>query len=104
MKQQLTIKEAFTKQIITIDSNSIEAGKETRIELSTGLFDNNGNEIYEDDFLTDDSGVVFRVKFLHGAFWAVSVNQNDKKSIPLFLMELNGIIPATITKMENDCI
>lgn len=94
----ISLKDAIEKGVIDCDNNLITAKNETFLCLASGLFDNNGKEIYEEDVLSDTSGKLFRVKYMRGAFFAISIDHDDQKSIPLFFLEINGIVPATIVK------
>lgn len=76
----------------------IAAKNETLVCLASGLSDNNGKEIFEEDVLSDASGKLFRVKYMRGAFFAISLDHDDQKSIPLFYLEINGIVPAIIVE------
>ena len=94
----ISLKDAIEKSVIDCDNNTITAKNETLVCLASGLFDNNGKEIFEEDVLSDNSGKLFRVKYMRGAFFAISLDHDDQKSIPLFYLEINGIVPAIIVE------
>lgn len=92
----VSLKDAIEKNVIDYENNMITAKKGTSVCLASGLLDNNGKEIFEKDVLSDSSGRLFQVQYMRGAFFAISLDHNDQKAIPLFFLEINGIIPAII--------
>lgn len=72
------------------------------IGMFSGLYDKEGNPIFEGDILrwTDDDGedCFFRVAFLHGAFLTVSKGQKEEKANELLYdnLSLQGEVVGNI--------
>lgn len=72
---------------------------DVEIELWTGLYDKNGNKIYENDILMDKDSIgddgesfVYKVIFKQGAFYLVVIDDSEEFLISDFLLEELEII------------
>lgn len=94
----LSLLTPITLDYIVHNTNEIcFTNREIQLHLSTLLLDENGDEIYENDILSDSQGNRFKVIFSHGAFFGHSLNEMmPYKNIPLYLLQANGIIPAKL--------
>lgn len=92
----ITAEEAIKTGDISFKEDRIEASAATTVWLSTLLYDQNGNEIFENDTLCDADNRLYRVIYRNGAFLAQHQEKKEQIDLPLYLLQNNGVIPAKI--------
>lgn len=87
--------EAIRNGCVSIEEDGLEEKEKTRLLLFSGLYDDNNEEIYDGDTLTDDSNRNYIVCFKLGSFYATRESPNgEREEIPLLLLQSHGKVPA----------
>ncbi len=86
--KDIPIIDALKNNYIYISEHKILEGNGTHIALSSMLFDCNGREIFEKDFVKTSDGQIYTVHYDYGVFY---LSNNDNNSIkPMYLYKLGN--------------
>lgn len=93
--QPIDILSALKNSLIVVSENRLIPQGKAKISISTLLLDQNGSEIFENDLVQDSDGAKFQIIYKNGAFFASKIDPIAHDTLlPLYLLQLNGIMPV----------
>ena len=98
-RNSMSLEHAISTGKVTIQNYIVHTQANVILSISTQLLDDTDQEIYENDIVRDATGKRFQISYLHGTFFATSIDSPDfesKEMLPLYLLQCNGHIPVKI--------
>lgn len=93
--QPVDIIDALKNSLVVVSGNHVIPQRNAKISISTLLLDQDGSEIFENDFVRDSNGRKFKILYKNGAFFASEIEPSTHDTLlPLYLLQLNGSVPV----------